>query len=71
MRALTMTFALAAAILLTAASGWTSQAVAASGAAKLGVTAQQVNPLKPAACRGRGAHCPPGFIWNGRRCVPC
>jgi hypothetical protein len=33
---------------------------------------QNATPIvKPAACRGMGAHCPPGFVWNGHRCRPC
>jgi len=38
---------------------------------KAAAAAQAMTPIKPAACRGFGARCPPGSVWNGRRCVIC
>ncbi len=33
--------------------------------------AQNFTPIKPAACRGWGPRCGPGFIWRWGRCRPC
>ena len=72
MRTMILTLGLTAAILFAAASSWKAEATVAQGAAKIGTAAQSAaTPIKPAACRGGGAHCPPGWVWNGRRCVPC
>ena len=71
MRSKIMTLGLTAAILLATASVWRAEAMVAPGSAKVGVAAQSFTPIKPAACRGRGAHCPWGLVWNGHRCVPC
>lgn len=50
---------------------WQAQAMVGAGATHLGAAAKSVQPIAPAACGGRGAHCPPGYTWNGNRCVRC
>jgi hypothetical protein len=48
-----------------------AEAMISAGAAQIRAAAEKAVTVEPAACRGRGAHCPPGYVWNGRRCVPC
>ena len=48
----------------------------ASGASNLHAQTQNATLFKEAACRGWGAHCPPGRVWRcgpyGRcGCAPC
>jgi hypothetical protein len=51
---------------------WTANAQTQRFGAGLHTQIQNATPLvKPAACRGTGAHCPPGYVWNGYRCRPC
>ena len=71
MRAVAITLVLTAAILFAGAMKWKAEATVWAGAAHIGTAAQSADPIKPAACRGSGAHCPPGYVWNGNRCVPC
>jgi hypothetical protein len=52
-------------------AAWKAEAMVLTGAAQLSTSAKALNPVTPAACRGGGEHCPPGYIWNGNRCVPC
>ncbi len=71
MRGLTIALGVTAAILCAGSIAWRAEATAVAGAAQLGVAAKAVSPVSPAACGGRGEHCPPGYVWNGHRCVPC
>ena len=51
---------------------WHAEAMPTVGAAQIRATADSIaTTAKPAACRGWGARCPPGYVWNGARCVPC
>jgi hypothetical protein len=63
--------ALAAAIVFIGAMTWNAQATPNAGAKQIGMNALSIKDIKQAACRGNGAHCPPGYIWNGNRCAPC
>ena len=71
MRRLTIALAMVATILCAGLVAWKAEATTWAGAAQLGAATATVKPLKNAACRGTGEHCPPGYVWNGRRCVPC
>ncbi len=66
-----ITFAVAAAIGTFGALTFKAEAAPAAGAKQIGAAALTINDIKDAACRGRGAHCPPGYVWNGHRCVLC
>jgi hypothetical protein len=48
-----------------------AEAMALSGGAQPGTSVKSLNSVTPAACKGGGEHCPPGYIWNGNKCVPC
>ena len=50
---------------------WKAEATIPSAGAQMRAATQSVQTVLPAACRGWGAHCPPGYIWTGDRCVPC
>jgi len=71
MRRLAIGFVIAAAVLGAGLVAWRAEATTLSAAARLGAAPQSLESVKNAACRGTGAHCPPGYVWNGRRCVPC
>ena len=66
MRKLTMTLTTAALMLGTMAVAANAQ-TQAPGAAGLHAQMRNATPIKEAACRGWGAHCPPGTVW---RCGP-
>jgi len=75
---LKISLATTAAVLLTLSTLALSALVLSIGQAgatvvngKAAAAAQAMTPIKPAACRGFGARCPPGSVWNGRRCVIC
>jgi len=74
MRRLTMTLAAAALVLGSMALSADAQ-TQQRGAASLNAQAQNATPIRQAACRGYGRHCPPGFHWvcgPGRCwCAPC
>ena len=59
------------ALLTTVSLPWEAEAMVPAIAAQIRAVVQTVKPVEPAACRGWGEHCPPGYVWNGRRCVPC
>jgi hypothetical protein len=71
MRRLAITLGVMTAILCTGLLAWQAEAMVVAGAAQLSTAARAAGPVTPAACGGRGAHCPPGYGWNGTRCVPC
>ncbi len=71
MHRLAITVGVAAGILLGGLMAWRADAMVFAGAAQVSTAAKSAGPVSPAACRGRGAHCPPGYVWNGNRCVPC
>jgi hypothetical protein len=71
MQRLAITLAMTTVILSTGLVAWKADAMVGSGAAQLSTAAKAAGPIAPAACRGSGAHCPPGYVWNGARCVPC
>jgi hypothetical protein len=51
---------------------WTVSAQTQLFGAALHAQIHNATPIvKLAACRGTGAHCPPGYVWNGHRCRPC
>lgn len=62
---------LAVAALLSTSLAWEAGATVPSIAAQVRAVVQTIKPVERAACRGWGEHCPPGYVWNGRRCVPC
>ena len=66
-----VSLAIAAAIVCAGALTWKAQATPAAGAKQIATSAFSIRDVQNAACRGRGAHCPPGFVWNGHRCVLC
>ncbi len=76
MRKLAVTFAAAAAILLVGTPAWKADAETWRGAGNVSSAAQNFTPIEPAACRGWGGQCRPGWHLRcgplGRcRCVPC
>jgi hypothetical protein len=75
MQKLGVVLAATALILFTGAMVWKAQAATGMGAAKIGAAAETIKPAEPAACRGGGPHCPPGFTWTCRArgcwCRPC
>jgi len=71
MRKFAVLFAFAASLALTGATMWKAEAAPAAGAAPVAVSAWTINNIMHAACRGRGARCPHGWVWNGHRCRPC
>jgi hypothetical protein len=71
MRTLVITLALAAAMLCPGSATWQVQAAGMAGAAQLSTAVKAASPIQPAACRGWGSRCPPGYFWNGYRCLPC
>jgi len=75
MKKLAMTFTTAAFLLGTMAMTANAQ-TQSLGVASTRAQIHNATPIvKQAACRGFGAHCPPGFIWRcgpyGCSCVPC
>jgi hypothetical protein len=71
MRKAAITVAMTTVIMCAGLMAWQAHAMLGAGAAQLSTAAKTVSPIGPAACRGSGAHCPPGYVWNGNRCVPC
>ena len=71
MRNLTITLGLATGILGGGLVAWQAQAMPGAATAQIGTAAHSSTSVTPAACRGGGEHCPPGYVWNGNRCVPC
>jgi len=71
MRRLAITLGMTTAVLCAGFVAWHAQAMVVAGAAQLSTAAKATTPVTPAACRRGGAHCPPGYVWNGNRCVPC
>jgi hypothetical protein len=71
MRKLAITLGLAGGLLVAAFTAWQAEAVVSAGAGQLHTVAKASGAISPAACRGGGEHCPPGYVWNGNRCVPC
>jgi hypothetical protein len=71
MRKYAVLFAFAASLAFTGATTWKAEAAPAAGAAPIAVSAWTINDIMHASCRGRGAHCPRGWVWNGHRCRPC
>jgi hypothetical protein len=60
-----------AAATMVAVTMFAAEAQTARGALALKAAAQSSTVVENAACRGRGEHCPPGYTWNGHRCIPC
>jgi hypothetical protein len=58
-------------ILCAGLMAWKAEAMVGAGATQLRTVVETAGPVSPAACRGGGAHCPPGYVWNGNRCVAC
>jgi hypothetical protein len=50
---------------------WKAEAMVGAGGVQVSTAAKATSPVDRAACGGRGEHCPPGYNWNGNRCVPC
>jgi hypothetical protein len=66
----------AAATLLAGPLTRNAEAATWRGATDIPGSAQNFTPVEPAACRGWGPHCRPGFTWTCRRwrgcwCRPC
>jgi hypothetical protein len=71
MRQLAITLGLATGILAAGVVAWQAEAMVGAGSPQLSTAAKASSAVTPAACRGGGEHCPPGYVWNGNRCVPC
>jgi hypothetical protein len=71
MRRLTITFAMTILFLCGDSLTWQAKAMISAGASQIRAAVSGAPKAEPAACRGWGEHCPPGYIWNGNRCVPC
>jgi len=71
MRRLAITLVMATVVSCVGLVAWRAEAMVGAGAAQLGTTAKSSQPIVHAACRGTGDHCPPGYTWNGNRCIPC
>jgi hypothetical protein len=68
------TIAFFAAALVTATAFSVSAQTLSPGSASIHAQIKNATPIiERAACTGRtGSHgCGAGFVWNGRRCVPC
>lgn len=50
---------------------WKAEAMVGAGNAQLATAAKASSAITQAACGGTGSHCPPGYVWNGNRCVHC
>jgi hypothetical protein len=66
-----ITIGIAAALLFGGLGVWRAEAMIGAGAAQISTAAKAAGPVGLAACARWGAHCPPGYTWNGARCVPC
>lgn len=64
-------FTFAALIVLVSTMAWRAEATPWAGAKQIAAAKMTINDIQKAACRGTGAHCPPGYVWNGNRCRPC
>ena len=62
MRKLAISVAVAAVISGAGLVAWKANAMVGAGAAQLSTAANTVSPIAPAACRGSGSHCPPGYV---------
>ncbi len=71
MHKLALTLGMAAGLLIGGLLAWHAEAMVVAGAPQMSAAAKAANPVSPAACVRSGAHCPPGYTWNGTRCVPC
>jgi hypothetical protein len=75
MRHLVIAAAVTIALGLGGAIAWQANAAGAAGAMPAGTPARVEKPIEPAACRGGGPHCPPGYHWvcgpNRCWCAPC
>lgn len=71
MRTLAITLVMTSVISCVGLLAWHAEAMVGAGAAHVATAVKSTQPIAPAACRGRGAHCPPGYTWNGHACVPC
>jgi hypothetical protein len=71
MRRFAVAFAFAAFIVFIGTTAWRAEAAPWAGAKQIAATKLTTNDIQKAACRGRGEHCPPGYVWNGNRCRPC
>jgi len=69
------TLSLAIAVLFAASAALTADAQTSRGANNVGAAAQNFTPIEPAACRGWGPYCRPGFTRVCGRfrcwCRPC
>ncbi len=74
MRMLTVAFALATATTLAASFALPVHATPTPGLGSLSLPSSGIT-AEPAACRGGGEHCPPGYHWvcgpNRCWCAPC
>ena len=71
MRRMVMTLVVASLMTFGGLAAWKAEAMVGAGAAQQATAAKSAGPVIHAACGGRGEHCPPGYNWNGNRCVPC
>ena len=71
MKARTLIIGAVAAILCVGVATWDAQAMTGTGASQVSVATKTLRSVEPATCRGWGYHCPPGYFWSGRRCLPC
>jgi len=71
MQRLVMTLVVATTILFGGLVAWKAEAMVGVGGVQVSTAVKATSPVDRAACRGRGEHCPPGYDWNGNRCVPC
>jgi hypothetical protein len=71
MQRLAMALVMTTVILCAGFATWKAEAMVGAGAAQVATAAKTASPVDRVACGGRGAHCPPGYWWNGNRCAPC
>jgi hypothetical protein len=66
-----ITFAFASVIMLIGTTAWRAEATPWAGAKQIAAAKLTITDIQKVACRSGGAHCPPGYVWNGYRCRPC
>jgi len=75
MRNVAIALVLAVSALMLGSLGWKAEATMPVQSDMLSTLVKKFSQAQPAACRGWGKHCPPGFVWTCRParcwCAPC